>query len=79
MLVNLGERRRITRGIPFSVIEGAFRFVPGLLPSAVDSVTAFLGALEAEFASTLISPVHLGQNHSPSGMACSGGSRQPRW
>jgi hypothetical protein len=65
----------MTRGLPFSDTEVAFRFVLVLLPSAVDSV----GALETEIAKKPISAVHLGQNHSPSGMACSGGSRQPRW
>ena len=69
----------MTRSLPFSDTEVAFRFVLILLPSATDSVVAFLGALEAEFAKKNISSVHLGQNHSPSGMACSGGSRQPRW
>jgi hypothetical protein len=73
------SQHRSIRCLPPSFAEdAAFLFVPGL-PAGDDAVPFLPDGLEPRPERAPSSSTHLGQNHSPSGMASRGGSRQPRW
>jgi len=73
-LSGLFRRRICAVDSPCSLIPDALRFPPVFGSSPVIFAVDLVSGAARESTSS----VHFGQNHSPSGMVCSGGSRQPK-